>query len=110
MWQPAITHQAALLAWSVDETPMNKTFEMHGFSADYLALANRLLQGKGYDKIALRCMDACRTRGDFYHLRRGLPIHKLPALVAGDDYRDVFFCEGQVHWMAAYWRTRQQRA
>ncbi len=53
-------------------------------------------------------MDACTTRAHFYHIRRGLPIHKLPTLVAGDDYRDVFFCENQVHWLAAYWRTRQQ--
>lgn len=109
VWQPALTHQAALLARSVDETPMNKTFEMNGFSADYLALSHRLLPGKGYDKMARRCMDACKTRGDFYHIRRGLAISKLPALVAGDDYRDVFFCEGQVHWMAAYWRIRQQQ-
>ncbi|HYF35993.1 MAG TPA: hypothetical protein VD994_11930 [Prosthecobacter sp.] len=106
VWQPAIKHQAALLVLSVD-SPISLTFEMNGFSADYLTAAHRLLPGTGHDKLALRCMDACKTRGDFYHIRRGQPIAALPALVRGDDYRDVFFCEGQVHWMAAYWRQRQ---
>lgn len=107
VWQPAIKHQAALLARSVDGAAMSKTFEMNGFSADYLAVAHRLLPDAGYDKLALRCMEACKMRGDFYHIRRGQRIDKLPALVRGDDYRDVFFCEGQVHWMSAYWRRRQ---
>lgn len=107
VWQPAILHQSALLARSVDEAPMNKTFEMNGFSADYLAAAHHLVPAAGYDKLALRCMNACKTRGDFYHIRRAQPIESLPSLVRGDDYRDVFFCEGQVHWLSAYWRRRQ---
>jgi len=44
------------------------------------------------------------NRSDFYHIRRGLRIDARPALVRGDDYRDVFFCEGHVHWMSAYWQ------
>lgn len=66
---------------------MNKTFEMNGFSPDYLALAHRLLPGKGCDNRP-PLHDACTTRAYFYHIRGHPPIHKLPALVAGDDYRD----------------------
>lgn len=107
VWQPALVHQAALLARSVDETAQSKNFQVNGFAADYLGAAHRLLPDTGYDKLSLRCLEACKNRGDFYHIRRGLRIDALPALVRGDDYRDVFFCEGHVHWMSAYWRRRQ---
>lgn len=106
VWQPAIVHQAALLARSITETAQSKTFEVNGFGSDYLGAAHRLLPDAGYDKLSLRCIEACKTRGDFYHIRRGLRIDALPALVRGDDYRDVFFCEGHVHWLSAYWRRR----
>lgn len=107
VWQPAIVYQSALLARSIED-PISKTFEMNGFSADYFSAAHRLVPDAGYDKLTLRCMNACKIRGDFYHICRGQSVAALPALVRGDDYRDVFFCEGQVHWMAAYWRRRKQ--
>lgn len=109
VWQPALVHQAALLADSVDQTAQSKHFEVLGYGADYLGAAHRLLPDAGYDMLALRCLEALKNRGDFYHIRRDLPIDQLPVLVSGDDYRDVFFCEGHVHWMAGYWRRQLQK-
>jgi dienelactone hydrolase len=109
VWQPALVHQAALLARSVDETAQSKHFEVLGYGADYLGAAHRLLPDAGYDKLALRCLEALKVRGDFYHIRRDQRIDQLPSLVSGDDYRDVFFCEGHVHWMAGYWRRQLQK-
>ena len=106
VWQPALVHQAALLAKAVDQTSQSKNFEVKGYASDYLFAAHRLLPKAGYDKLALSCLEALKIRGDFYHIRRGQRIAQLPSLVRGDDYRDVFFCEGHVHWMAGYWRRR----
>ena len=106
VWQPALVHQAGLLAGSVDQTSQSKHFQVLGYGADYLGAAHRLLPDAGYDKLALRCLEALKNRGDFYHIRRDQRIDQLPALVRGDDYRDVFFCEGHVHWMAGYWRQK----
>ncbi|RBP41330.1 prolyl oligopeptidase family protein [Roseimicrobium gellanilyticum] len=109
VWQPALVHQAALLARSVDQTAQSKHFEVLGYGADYLGAAHRLLPDAGYDKLALRCLETLKNRGDFYHIRREQRIDQLPPLVSGDDYRDVFFCEGHVHWMAGYWRRQLQK-
>lgn len=106
VWQPALVHQAAMLARSVDETSQSKYFEVNGYASDYLGAAHRLLPDAGYDKLALRSLETLKNRSDFYHIRRNQPIEQLPSLVRGDDYRDVFFCEGQVHWMAGYWRYK----
>jgi hypothetical protein len=106
VWQPALVHQAGLLAQSVEQTAQSRIFEVSGFASDYLGAAHRLLPNAGYDKLALRCLQTLKNRGDFYHIRRDLRIDQLPSLVRGDDYRDVFFCEGHVHWLAGYWRHK----
>lgn len=106
VWQPALAHQAALLARSVDQTAQSRDFEVLGFAADYLGAAHRLLPEAGYDALALRCLESLKGRRDFYHVRRGLRTDQLSPLLRGGDYRDVFFCEGHVHWMAGYWRRK----
>jgi hypothetical protein len=94
VWRPALVHQAALLAGSVDQTAQSKHFEVCGFASDYLGAAHRLLPNAGYDKLARHCLESLKNRRDFYHIRRDLRIDELPSLVRGDDYRDVFFCVG----------------
>jgi hypothetical protein len=74
------------------------------YSALYLSMAHKLLPNRGYDKWTLHCLEACMGRADFYHVCRGQPIADLEFQLAGDDYRDTFWCEGHVSWLGGYWR------
>jgi hypothetical protein len=106
IWRPAIAHQAALLAQSVEGAKAFASENNKAYAADHLVAAHRLLPRAGYERLAVGCLEACTRRGDFYAIRRGLPLDGLPKVQSGDDYRDVFWCENHVHWMNAYWNMR----
>jgi hypothetical protein len=106
LWRPALIHQARLLAQSLEGSSETTLCSQKGSGANYLATAHRLLPAAGYDALSLRCLEACKRREDFYHLRRGLRLAKVPAVMRGDDYRHTFDCNDQAHWMTAYWKRR----
>jgi len=106
-WRAAAVHQAKLLVQCVEnQTALNKSYEVNGFATHYLVVAHRILPGRGYDVLAQRCMESCKNRKDFYHIRRGLRVLDLDKREQGDDFLDVLLCELHVHWMAAYWKLR----
>jgi hypothetical protein len=106
VWRPSLIHQARLLAQSLEGSQETALCSQKGSGANYLAVAHRMLPDAGYDALSLRCLEACKRREDFYHLRRGLRLAKVPAVMRGDDYRHTFDCNDQAHWMAAYWKRR----
>lgn len=106
VWMPAIRHQAELLARGLDEADEIQRYEMNAYCANYFALAHTLVPDANYDQLARRGLAAIKDRAHFYHLRRGQPLAKLSPFVRGDDYRDAFWCENHVHYLAAYWRLR----
>jgi hypothetical protein len=106
VWRPAIAHQAALLAQSIEGAHQFASENNKAYTADHLIAAHRLLPQAGYDRLAVECLKACMRREDFYAIRRDLPLDRVPKLQSGDDYRDVFWCENHVHWMNAYWNMR----
>ena len=108
-WRTAAAHQAQLVATSVEKpTALNKKYEVNGFAAHYLVIADRLMPHNGYDLLARRCLEACTRRENFYHVRRGCRVADLDKRESGDDFLDVFHCELHVHWLAGYWKSCQR--
>lgn len=106
-WHAAAAHQAQFVAASVEKaTALNKIYEVNGFAAHYLTIAHRLMPDQGYDLLSQRCLEACRQRENFYHVRRGCSVTDLGERERGDDFRDVYHCELHVHWLAGYWKSR----
>lgn len=105
LWLSAADHQAGLLVSSArDRVNMNQRYEFEGFASDYLCAAERLLPGRGYAALAIQCLNECRSRDRYYHLRRGLKIDQLDPREVGDDMRDAYLCELHVHWLSGYWK------
>ena len=81
--------------------------QQNGYAAHYMCIAHEMLPGRGYDDRARRCLEAYSGRSDFYHLSRGQKVAPLHPLVAGDDYRNMFWSEDHIAWMDAYWSLKR---
>ena len=104
IWQHAAAHHAQLLVKSIEEPKgFNRSYEIKGFTANYLSTAHRLMPDAGYDDHVRRCLEACTSRSDFYHLTRGEPLENLRFCELGSDMLHGFQCECHVHWLAGYW-------
>ena len=79
------------------------TFNFNGFAAHHLCAADRLFPSAGHRRRIRSLISAYRRRANFYHIRRGVPVARLAPVLAGNDYRDMFWAEGHVCWLNAYW-------
>jgi hypothetical protein len=84
-------------------------FQIKQPAAYYLCLVNSVFPGHDYTEMVNELLGQCRSRSDFYHVRRGQEISDLPPTVTGDDYLDVFYSEEHVCWFNAYWRQQRQK-
>jgi len=81
-------------------------FQFKHFGAWYLCDSYRILGEGRYKQLAEDFLAAYRRRSDFYHIRRGVPLDQLEPVLVGDDYRDMFWSEGHVCWLGAYWMLK----
>ena len=77
--------------------------QLDAFAAYYLCVADRVRGRHEFQDVARGLIEGYGRRRDFYHISRGMPLEKLPAVVTGDDYRDMFWAEGHICWLSAYW-------
>ena len=84
--------------------------QLNCFAAYYLCVAARVLNESSFRGIAKDLIEAYNKRGDFYHISRGIAVDKLLSVVAGDDYRNVFWGEGHILWLGAYWTLKGDMA
>jgi len=95
---------------SKDRNRVNYAFlgyNQYDVGALYLSAAHEIVPNAGYGEKALEFLKKCSTRDKFYHIARGLRIDRLPELVRGDDYRNVFFAERHIGWLGAYWKIKR---
>jgi hypothetical protein len=57
--------------------------------------------------VALKLIGEYKRRADFYHLSRGLRLDRIDPVLAGGDYRNMFWAEGHTAWLNAYWRLKR---
>ena len=107
VWRACAAYQAPLLLDSVNGKA-GDVENIDGIGANYLATAHRLLPTAGYDKRSRQCLEASLRRDHFYAIKRGKKLVDLDRRLVGDDYRDQYWCENHVHWLAGYWRNRTQ--
>jgi hypothetical protein len=88
------------------DVPGLKYQQLNAFAARYLCAASRVFNKPVFEERAEELISEYSNRGDFYHVSRGMPVDKLPPEVRGDDYRDIFWAEGHICWLTAYWMIR----
>jgi len=103
-------HMIELAERSDNYPGLSATFNYRAYLAHHLGGAHRLFPDRGHDRHMASLIAAYRSRTDFYHLRRGALLAELSPVVAGDDYRNMFWAEGHVCWLSAYWALRQPAA
>jgi hypothetical protein len=84
--------------------------QLNCFAAYYLCVAARVLNEPSFKGIAKELIEAYNKRRDFYHISRGKPVDKLLKVVTGDDYRNIFWAEGHILWLATYWVLKDDSA
>jgi len=77
--------------------------QINTFAARYLCLADNIFDQPKFKNTAKELLASYNKRSDFYHISRGMPVDKLPTIVTGDDYRNMFWSEGHVMWLRTYW-------
>ncbi len=79
------------------------------FAAKFLTDAHQALQDDALLDIIAGILGRTTKRTDFYRIKRGIALNKIPPNHAIDGYRDAFWGESMVCWFSAYWYVRRHR-